>query len=946
MHSIWKINRGRVFFATAGGKAHSSLAKAQSGAHPKWEQFADVDGISWMHRSLVACAPYFCRSFSVESLETSKDGALQSKLKRILAVSEGKSWNADIEEALGGYSKELSKTLVYKVVGKMGPVSAQEFFRWAGKQEGYEHSNYLQNVFFRKCLRAQKFETALEVLEEMKENNVSIDPNSFTTLAHYYVKAGMMTEAEETINIVKSFGFSPIPRLYSILLNGYLQASDEDGADRLLQNFSRVQDFNSALLVYARAGKAEPALKVIECMEKSGCLANVRTYDLLVRCLCRANMIEEALKFLESMQEKGLLPDHNIYNTLISHLFEEKRVDEALKLVSHMKDNGCQPNIQTHNVLIQGYLNSGQTEKAHLHLETMKVEGCMPTIETLKLFGATFGKAEEVEKDMLELPAKNSEIVGEVSQQSSKDERRDTKCNRILEICEGKSWDADTEKALSGYSKELTNKLGHRLLQSMEADVAKDFFTWAAKQEGYAHRHHDYNALFKILLRAGKFDSAIKVIKEMKENDMAIKPKSFTLLIHHYGKVGMMTAAEEAVDLMRSFGLNPDAKLYGVFLNGYLQAGDLESAARLLQSFSDVEDFNAAISAYTRAGKADSALKVLEIMENNGCPANVQTYDLLVRCLCRADMSEEASTVLENMQKNGLAPDVKVYNTLISYFCQKNRVDEALKLVSKVKEAGCQPDIMTHNSLITGYVKSRQVEKALQHVEEMKAEGCMPTHETSRLFVVNLCMAEEVEKAVQEFEAAAENNHKLSPDACNSLLKGLIKEGKLEEALKIFERMKEGAGHADMSSYIVMLRGCCNLCRFDVMNQLLADVRNKNLQLPISTYVVLLQTYSRANKFKEVVALFEELQKSGQDFGSARTPTAVLDALSRAHQLDIGVKFCENLAESGAKVNSRQLKHFLRLLVRMGRAGEANELMKGLSEKGCVIPEKSQLQLA
>eukprot|EP00250_Pteridium_aquilinum_P016939 c23378_g1_i2 orf=325-3057(+) len=910
-----------------------------------------------MQKSLVACTPYFCRSFTGGIIEKSKDEIPQSKLRRLLAVCEGKPWDANIEEALGGYSKELTKTLVFKAVRNMEPDSAKGFFKWAGKQEGYEHGTYLHNVLFRNFLRAHKFESAIEVLQEMKENDIAINPKSFNTLAHYYVKAGMMTEAEETIEVLKSFGFSPSPKLYRVLLGGYLQASDEEGADRLLQNLSGVEDFNAAISVYAEAGKAELALKVLDSMEKVNCLANVRTYDLLVSGFSKANMIDEALKSLENMQEKSLLPDVNIYNTIISHLLQENRVDEALKLLSNMKDNGCQPDIRTHVFLINSYLNSGQTEKAQLQLKEMKADGYVPTRETLKLFDAVLGKSEEVEKEkaMPDLSARSKKEASSLSQQKKsntapheelKEGKRDSKVKRILDICRGKSWDADTEEALSIYSKELTHKLVHKLLQSMDADLAKAFFRWAENQEGYAHSRHEYNVLFRIFLRAGKFDSAVEILKEMKYKDLEFDTKCFASLVHYYGKAGMMREAEEAVDMMKSFGLNQDAKLYGVLLNGYLQANEDESAMRLLQDFSGIEDFNAAISAYARAGKADSALKAVEIMHEKGCPANVQTYDLLVRCLCRAEMIEEALKVLEEMQEKDLVLEVRVYNTLISYYCQKKRVDEALKLISRMKEFGCRPNIITHNSLITGYLKLRQVEKARQHVEEMKAEGCMPTHETSRLFVVNLCMAEEVDKAMQEFTAAVDNEQKLSPDACNSLLKGLIKDGKLDEALKTFKRMKVGGCPADISTYIVLLRGCCNLCRFDVIDQLLAEVRTKSLQLPVSTFVVLLQTYSRAKKFKEVVTLFEELQESGQDCAGANTSTAVLDALSRAHQLDIGVKFCEYLENSGSKVNARQLKYFFRLLVKAGRAGEATELMKAMSEKGCVIPEKSQLQAA
>lgn len=914
------MSRGRVF--SAGSKVLTTIARAQAGIPSKLEQ-VPMTGVFLVERALGARAHGFCRPFSVGTQTLSLENEFQSKSDGLLTDCDE---NPDVRKYFIPFCNESTLPLVHKAIKVMQPGVARELFKLAAiTQEPAKFTRYLYNLLFRTFLHANTFDTALEVLEEMKKSEVLVNFKSFATLAFFYVKAGMKSEAEETLDLMNSYGFSKKKDVYRVLFREYIEAGDDEGVERLLLRCSEAREVESALRVLAELGKTKETLSLLARMDAEGIDASKSTDLAVTKCLCNANMIDEALKYVEKVQAKGVLPSTKLFNILISSLVREKRLDEVLKLVSNMRDIGRMPNKKTHHLLISGFLNSGDTEKAHMHLEEMKRDGCRPTLETLKLFEgfldkielAELGEGEGVEDDALE--------------------------KEILEICEGKLWSAQCEEALAGISKDLTNKLVKKVLQKIEFDNIKQFFTWAGNQAGYSHGRHEYRALIRRFMRAGMLDKAMEFHEEMWEKDVKILPDDFAKIVYHSGKAGKMTKANEAVDMMKCYGMNPDAKLYGAFLSGHLEANDDKGVASIVEKLSHVEEFNAAISTFARAEKADDALRMLEIMEEKGCKSSVQTYDLLVRCLCGADRIEEALKALENMRGKGLVPDVKIYNILINYCSQHKKLDEALKLFSEMKEAGCSPDISTHHSLISGYLRARQAEKAHQHVELMKAEGCMPTRETSRLFVVNLSMIEELDRALKEFYSTAEKGKMLSTDACNCLLKALMKAGKLDTAVKVYETMK---GSADMSTYVVMLRGCCNLSKFDVIEQLLGEVRMKNIQLPVSTYVVLLQTYSRAKINKKVASMFEELQNSGQSLDGPRINTAVLDALSRGHQLDTGVKFCKHLVDNGGKINSRQLKHFFRLLIRSGRAGEATELSKELAKKGCVIPEKSEMQEA
>ncbi|KAH7301190.1 hypothetical protein KP509_23G015500 [Ceratopteris richardii] len=870
----------------------------------------------------------------------------QSKLNGVNACNEGRQWDADVDKYLSGFCSETTLALLNKAMKIMKP-TPRSFLDWmALKQTDRLSISRFYNVLFRSFLGAGMLEDAIEVLQEMKKAEIRINFKSFYYLASVHVKAQRIREAEEILDLIKAFGHKQHPGVHRLLFHEYLRADDEEGVERLLKRCEKVEDFNIAFKAYAKFGKDEAVLKLLERMEAVGVDANANTIYQVIQCLCSAERLDDALKLVAKHKEKFF----TVPNILVHSLIEKKRSAEALELVIQMKSHGCELTIETHNMLISEYLNMGETEKALTQLKEMKAAGYAPTSETLSLLKENLEKVglQYLEADGQVGDEGNHEKIeleyGEVDSQIKRVEKdTDTEvATRILAICEQKSWGADVEDALSGLSSELTNKAVKKVLEKVHQNNLKGFFQWARNQNDYVHGRHAYKALIRRFLDAGEVDSAMDYIQEMREKEIKTLPNDYAQVVYHCGKSGNLEKAIEAVEVMKSSGIKPNEQVYGALVSGLLEAHDDKGVESVLQSFLDVGQFNSAISAFVKVGNLDSAMRVLDIMKEKNCSSNLQTYYLSVRGLCDAGKTETALQLCQNMHGEGLLPDLKIYNALMDHLCWHNKLEEALKLFSEMKENGCAPDVVTHNSLIAGYLRAKQTAKAYEHMELMKAEGCSPTHATRRLFVVNLDTKGGLDNAVQVFQKAVENGENLSIDVCKCLLKGLIKAGKLREALKIFEGLKV----VDRDAYVIMLRGCCNLSKFDAIEQLLAEARENRIQLPTATYVVLLQTYSRAKMFKKVASLFKELKESSGSLNGPRTTTAILDALNRAHQLDAAVDFCGHLIDNNEKVNSRQLKYFFRLLIKAGRTSEATEMRKNMTDKGLVVPEKSETQAA
>lgn len=513
---------------------------------------------------------------------------------------------------------------------------------------------------------------------------------------------------------------------------------------------------------------------------------------------------------------------------------------------------------------------------------------------------------------------------------------------QMLAVFDGRGWEPTTEEALGQFSKGLTPKLVAHAVKGMETDLAMSFFKWAERQDGYKHSKQSYSMLFRRFVESGDLQSAMEIFNEMKDHRFKINSKTVVSLAHHCGKAGMAPAPAEMLELMKSFDIAPDLKVYRTLLNDFLEVNDQDRADKLVQEILnegagfDIDSSNALLSTYAKFGKAEGTLKILEDMERKGCTPNVQTYNILIKCFCEAKRVDQALELFAKIREKGLIPDVGTYNTLINVHCQAKRVDEALKLLADMKEIGCCPNVSTHNILVTGYLKSKQVEKALMHLEKMSVEGCKPSLDTERVLVIHLCKLREVDKALHFFEMTAERGETMFPDACNSLLLGLCKAGRLDDAFKVFDKMQGGVCRPDLSSYTILIRSCCNLYKLDKARELFDDTKKKGVTLPVDVYVVLLHAFSRASKFRQVGEICDDLLVNCPRL-EGRKGTAILDALNMAQRVDEGLRFCDYIMESNLKVQPRQLKRLTYLLNRRGRSSDASNLNRAMLEKGCVV---------
>ncbi|KAK2664861.1 hypothetical protein Ddye_003435 [Dipteronia dyeriana] len=212
------------------------------------------------------------------------------------------------------------------------------------------------NILFFGWCRVRNPKRGMKTLEEMIQLGHTPDNFTYNTAIDTFCKAGMVTEAAELFEFMRTKGStmsSPTAKTYAIMIVALVQN------DRM-----------------------EECFKLLGHMINSGCLPDVSTYKELIEGMCLAGKVEEAYRFLEEMGDKGYPPDIVTYNCFLKVLCDNKKSDEALRLYRRMIEMGCLPSVQTYNMLISMYFEMGEPDGAFETWHEMDKMGCAQDTDT------------------------------------------------------------------------------------------------------------------------------------------------------------------------------------------------------------------------------------------------------------------------------------------------------------------------------------------------------------------------------------------------------------------------------------------------------------------------------------------------------------------------------------------------------------------------------------
>ncbi|KAK6163895.1 hypothetical protein DH2020_000759 [Rehmannia glutinosa] len=182
----------------------------------------------------------------------------------------------------------------------------------------------------RECgLEAHKAQLCLDKLVMMKDKGIEPSIATYTSVEICLCSCGRMEDAEELLNEMVHYGFSPTAETYNCFFKEYRGRKDVDGAMKFYWRMKEessllkrdMHTYNILLGMFMQ-NKMGLLWEVWNDMNASGIGPDLDAYTLLVHGLCEKRKWRQACEFFMEMVEKGFLPQKVTFETLYRGLIQ------------------------------------------------------------------------------------------------------------------------------------------------------------------------------------------------------------------------------------------------------------------------------------------------------------------------------------------------------------------------------------------------------------------------------------------------------------------------------------------------------------------------------------------------------------------------------------------------------------------------------------------------
>lgn len=262
------------------------------------------------------------------------------------------------------------------------------------KRDGLSPDTWVYNNLIKVCQRAGLMKKALEIAQDMRNEQINFEISTYTSLIDGLSKASDFTKDE-----------------IEHLSNGWLDEMEER---RIVPN---VTTYTALLNLCIALGDLERAKTYFDGMKRDRIKPNNISYGALVKCYEKLGDPSKKPEYLDScfepfkeMERKNIRPDRAVYTSLLNACANAGDLDAAVTIWSKMKESRGYPTVSNFEAVIKLSLSMDNLERAYQFLDEMEIARMKPS-KTIFLSFFQFFADKQLDEDAQEL-YKRMENVG------------------------------------------------------------------------------------------------------------------------------------------------------------------------------------------------------------------------------------------------------------------------------------------------------------------------------------------------------------------------------------------------------------------------------------------------------------------------------------------------------------------------------------------------------
>lgn len=262
------------------------------------------------------------------------------------------------------------------------------------------------------------------------------------------------------------------------------------------------------------------------------------TYGALLNCYCKELMTDKAEALIEKMKELNLSLTSMPYNSLMTLYTKTGKPEKVPATIQEMKSEQVMFDSYTYNVWMRSLAAMNDISGVERVIEEMKRDGRVApdwtTYSNLASIYVDAGLNDKAEKALKELENKNA------------------------------------FKNLSAYQFLIT-------LYGKTGNLLEVYRVWRSLRLAFAKTANiSYLNMIQALIRLKDLPGAEKCFREWESGNPVFDIRIANALIGAYAKEGLLDKAEELKERARRRGAKPNARTWEIFLDYYLQKGDVK----------------------------------------------------------------------------------------------------------------------------------------------------------------------------------------------------------------------------------------------------------------------------------------------------------------------------------------------------------------------------------
>ncbi|KAL2608121.1 hypothetical protein R1flu_026694 [Riccia fluitans] len=218
--------------------------------------------------------------------------------------------------------------------------------------------------------KSTQLRKALQVFQEMLENNMEVGVKTYLKLIDACADAGDIQAADEVFMAMRSSGHTIYSKTWVKMIQlhgsigGYKEAEEIFRALRAAGIPPSAAVYDALLLAYCHAGCLDQAFSVFR-EYKLATKPSLMGYNYLIEASGKSGRYEESLALYSDLCSNGLRPSTVTFTSLICAMVQAGHYEKADRLYKKMLQKGVSPNAYTYTAMIRAYTACSWTRLGH-----------------------------------------------------------------------------------------------------------------------------------------------------------------------------------------------------------------------------------------------------------------------------------------------------------------------------------------------------------------------------------------------------------------------------------------------------------------------------------------------------------------------------------------------------------------------------------------------------